>query len=114
MITFLYTIGIITVIGLSIMLYRFLNNQYIVEDVRFNKTVTVFNKTNITKHQYLRNNIIIEFKDISNFNIDSFLDLGIEAYTIEDNTLTFTFTGGKDYNYTLYLKIKEKIEGDIS
>lgn len=109
--SFLYTIGIATVVGLSILLYKFLNNLYVMEDVRFNKTVKVFKGANIKKYKYLRNDIIIEFEDISKFNLEAFLELGIEEHTIQDNTLTFKFTGGKDYNYTLFLKIKERIEG---
>ena len=108
--SFLYTIGIATVVGLSVLLYKYLNSKYIVEDVRFNKTVKVFKGINITKYQYLRSNIIIDFEDISKFDLEAFLELGIEEHNIEENTLTFKFTGGKDYNYTLFLKIKERIE----
>ena len=111
MASFLYTIGIAAVIALSVLLYKLLNKTYIIEDVRFNKTVEVFKGENIEKYRYLRHSIIITFKDISKFNQEAFLELGIEEYTLEDNVLTFRFTGGTDYNYTLYLKIKERIEG---
>lgn len=111
MVRFLYTIGIGLVVVLSILLYKFLNKIYVVEDVRYNKTIRVFLKENISECKYFRNSIIIEFIDISKFDVKSFLELDIEEHTIEDNTLAFKFTGGKDYNYILFLKIKERIEG---
>lgn len=111
MLRFLYTIGIGAVVGLSILIYKLLNRTYIVEDVRFNKIVSVFQKLNIESVKYLRSEIILKFTDIKLFDLDSFLELGIEEYTIEEDIIRFKFTGGKDYNYTLYLKIKERIKG---
>lgn len=108
---FLYFFGIIAVIIGSIVIYKYINQYFEIQDLRYNHYLEIFHKKNIEHFQYLRHRIILKFFNINDFDLNGLKELGGEDLKVDDNTLSFKFNGDNDNNYILYLKIKEKLEG---
>ncbi len=105
-------LGIIATLVISFVLYKYLNKKYTIEDLRYNKTVEVFDPQQVANLMYLRYEIVIDFHNIEKFDLNAFKELEIENHRIENNRLVFRFIGDNDYNYLLYLKIKERVKGE--
>ena len=71
----------------------------------------LLDKDNINKIEYLRNKIVINFKDVTLFKTEELHEKGALGVTIVGDKVKFYFDGGNDKNYTIFNELKSYIEG---
>lgn len=115
--TIYVVIGIViglVIIALSIVFLIVLRNKVNKNVNTLDKTeiLTLFNKENIVNVEYIRNKIVISFKDITLFNIEELHSLGISGINVVGEKIKFYIEGPNQVNEDLYNSIKVFVEGD--
>lgn len=71
----------------------------------------LLDKNNIETVVYIRNKIVISFKDVTLFDTNQLHKKGAKGISIVDNKVKFYFDGTNELNEEIYIQIKKFIEG---
>lgn len=73
--------------------------------------LTLFNKENILNVAYIRNKIVMDFKDVELVDVQLLHEKGAKGVSIIGDRIKFYFDGGEERNKSIYDQIKNVIEG---
>jgi phosphotransferase system IIB component len=73
--------------------------------------LTLFSKENIVKVDFIRNKIVIDFKDVEIVDVNALHEKGAEGISIIGDRIKFYFDGGEEKNLAIFNQIKSFIEG---
>lgn len=73
--------------------------------------LTLFEKENILKVDFIRNKIVIDFKDIEIVDVNALHEKGAKGVSIIGDRIKFYFDGGEEKNLEVFNQIKSFIEG---
>lgn len=73
--------------------------------------LTLFDKKNIVKVDFVRNKIVVDFKDVEIVDVEALHEKGAEGISIIGDRIKFYFAGGEEKNQLIYNEIKNYIEG---
>ncbi len=71
----------------------------------------LLDKSNIVSTDYIRNKIVITFKDVTLFNTELLHEKGAKGISIVGDKVKFYFDGENELNENIYNEIKKYIEG---
>ena len=66
---------------------------------------------NIESIDFIRNKIVISFKDVSLFNTEKLHEKGAKGISIVGDKVKFYFDGNNELNETIFNQIRNHIEG---
>lgn len=73
--------------------------------------LSLFNKDNILEVNYVRNKIVIDFKDVELVDVNLLHERGAKGVSIIGDRIKFYFDGGEEKNHQIFTQIKNFIEG---
>lgn len=108
-----YIIIGLVIITLSTIIFIVLKNKDAKQEIKVDESaiLSLFNKDNIINIEYIRNKIVISFKDITLFNIEELHSLGISGISVIGDKIKFYLEGSNELNEKLYKSIKAFVEG---
>lgn len=100
-------LSLVIVVSL-ITLYRDNNQKKPVLDM--NDILTLFDKSNIVKTDFVRNKLVISFTDIELLNVEKLQALGAKGINIIGDKIKFFVSDDEEVNKMLYNKLVDYIE----
>jgi phosphotransferase system IIB component len=109
----IYIIPAVSVILVSVILYYILKK-------RSNKNLNsldhigildLIDKSNVISIDYIRNKIVINFQDVSQFNVEKLHSLGVKGISVVGDKIKFYVSDDSKINKKLYESIEAFIEG---
>ena len=82
-----------------------------IDNIDIQSILSIIDKDNVIKVEYVRNKIVIYFKDVSLFNVEKLHSLGIKGITIVGDKIKFYVDTQNEVNENIYRSIKEFVEG---
>lgn len=71
----------------------------------------LFNKDNVINVEFIRNKIVINFRDVDSVNVKLLHERGAKGVSIIGDKIKFYFDGGEERNQEIFNQIKNFIEG---
>ena len=105
----LIALGAILIIVLSILLRMRKNTEK--KEYELPIIFELLEKTNINKVEYIRNKIVIDFKDVTLFDTEQLHTKGAKGISVVGDKVKFYFDGNNDLNENIFKQIKKYIEG---
>ncbi len=107
-------IGLIVLVALIVAIILFVvlkSNKKPKKTVDMDFILTLFDKSNIIKVDYIRNKIVMDFKDVEKVDVESLHQRGAQGVSIIGDRIKFYFDGGEEKNLAIFNQIKYFIEG---
>ena len=73
--------------------------------------LSLFDKTAITKIEYIRNKIVVSFKDVTTFDVEALKELGAKGISIIGDKIKFYISDDNKVNEETYIALSKFIEG---
>ena len=109
---YIYYIIAGAVIVISVVVFFLVKNkQPKAKEYELPEILTLLDKKNIVGINYIRNKIVIEFKDVTLFDSNQLHSYGAKGISIVGDKVKFYFDGDEGLNQSLYKQIKNHIEG---
>lgn len=102
----LAVLAIIIVVTVAILLNR---NKKVV--VSYDNIVRLFENVSVESIGFVRNKIVVEFKDVAKFDVDLLKQEGGKGINIVGDKVKFFVSDDKEVNEAVYFDIKNKVEG---
>lgn len=102
----LAVLAIIIVVTVVILLNR---NKKVV--VSYDNIVRLFENVSVESIGFVRNKIVVEFKDVAKFDVDLLKQEGGKGINIVGDKVKFFVSDDKEVNEAVYFDIKNKVEG---
>lgn len=80
------------------------------KQVNMDFILSLFDKNNIVKVDFVRNKIVIDFKDVEIVDVNALHEKGAEGISIIGDRIKFYFDGGEERNLAIFNQIKSFIE----
>lgn len=81
------------------------------KDVDVDFILSLLDKSNIVNVNFIRNKIVIDFKDVELVDVELLHERGAKGVSIIGDKIKFYVDGGDQRNQDLFMKIKQFIEG---
>ena len=109
----IYIALVIVVIILFIIVYIVVKKKYDKQDnaIDVSMILALIDTNNVKNIEYIRNKIVLSFKDITLFNIEELHTCGVAGITVVGDKVKFYVDDIKESNEIIYNKIKNYIEG---
>ena len=105
-------LGILVIIVIAVS-YSLINNKKKAnsKSIDIQGIVSLIDRNNVVNVEYIRNKIIIHFKDLNLFNIEEFHSSGIKGINVIGDKIKFYVDDDNEINKEIYEAIKAFIEG---
>ncbi len=111
---YIYIILVVLVIDiLAVIIFIIKNNKNKKQQNAFDISLilALLDKNNINKVEYIRNKIVISFKDVTIFNIEDLHKNGATGISVVGDKVKFYVDGDNIINEILFNSIRDYIEG---
>lgn len=105
----LIALGAILIIVLPIIFVN--RNKVVKKEYELPIIFELLDKNNIETVEYIRNKIVINFKDVTLFNTKKLLEKGAKGISVVGDKVKFFFDGTNELNEKIFIQIKSYIEG---
>ncbi len=105
----IYSGIVIPIIVIFIIIFKS-NKKVIKTSLDFDELNKLFNKSDISNIDYIRNKIVISFKDISTFNVELLHGTYAKGITVVGDKIKFYVSDDSKINEEVYNSIKTFIE----
>jgi len=105
----LIALGAILIIVLSI--YLITRKKTVKKEYELPIIFELLDRQNIEKIEFLRNKIVIVFKDVTLFNTSLLHEKGAKGISVVGDKVKFYFDGSDELNENIFNQIKNYIEG---
>ena len=110
--TYQYILIGVGVVALFVGLFLIVRPKKVVrKQVELPGVLELLDKRNIESIEYIRNKIVLKFKDVTLFNTELLHQKGAKGISIVGDKVKFYFDGENELNENLYHQIKKYIEG---
>ena len=105
-------LGVLVII-VVVTLYLLINNKKKsdIDNIDTQSILSIIDKDNVLKVEYIRNKIVINFKDVNLFDTKKLHSLGVKGITIVGDKIKFYVDTKNEVNENIYKSIKEFVEG---
>lgn len=109
---FIYILGALVFIGIIVTSYFLFNQRKQNKKPKYDvfAIAQVFDKSNIQSFEYIRNKMVVTFKDITLFNVENLHTLGAKNISITGDKLKFLIEEDREKNEFIFTALKDTIE----
>jgi phosphotransferase system IIB component len=104
----LIAFGVVVLLVVLFMVFK--NKKIETKDYDLDLIFELLDKSNIITIEYIRNKIVLMFKDVTKFNTSKLHENGALGITIVGDKVKFYFDGGNEKNYDIFNMLKSYIE----
>ena len=109
--TYMYIIfGVVAVILIAIITLLITSKKSKQSNIDARQIIDLLDKTNIVSVDFIRNKIVIEFKDVTQFDGQALKDSGALGINIVGDKVKFYFDDTNDTNLFIFKEIKNFLE----
>jgi hypothetical protein len=108
----IYALGALVFIGIFIIVIILINKkkQPKLPTYDVNAIAQVFDKNNIVAFEYIRNKMVVTFKDLSLFNVENLHALGAKNVSVVGDKVKFLMEEDREKNERIFTVLKDTIE----
>ena len=104
------TVSVFIVLVILYFVFKKRNNENI-NSLDQISILELIDKTNIISVDYIRNKVVINFRDVTQFNVEKLHSLGVKGISVVGDKIKFYVSDDSEINKKLYESIKAFIEG---
>ncbi len=104
----LIAVAVIIVIGVAILVLK--KPKQKTKGYELPEIINLLDKSNIEKIDYIRNKIVINFKDVTKFDTEQLQTSGALGIAIVGDKVKFYFDGGNEVNQQIFEELSKYIE----
>ena len=104
----LIAFGVVVLLVILFMVFK--NKKIKTKDYDLELIFELLDKSNIITIEFIRNKIVIVFKNVTKFNTNKLHKNGALGITIVGDKVKFYFDGGNEKNYEIFNILKSYIE----
>lgn len=109
--TYLIVAAVVAVLIIIAIVLLIVVNKKPKKQLNMDFILTLFEKENILKVDFIRNKIVIDFKDVEIVDVNALHEKGAKGVSIIGDRIKFYFDGGEERNLAIFNQIKSFIEG---
>ena len=103
-------IGVVMAIIVMLLIVFVVNKKDGESSINMDEIINIFNKEDVLSVEFIRNKIVINFKDVSNFDLDSLHNSYAKGITVVGDKIKFYVSEDSKINEKVYNSIKQFIE----
>lgn len=107
---YLIFIGLIVVVTVILITVFLIENKKAKPSINMDEIVTLFNKNEIMNVEFIRNKIVVNFKDVTKFNIETLHSTYAKGITVVGDKIKFYVSEDSKVNEEVFYSIKQFIE----
>jgi len=107
---YLIYIGIIIAVLVIVVIVFLIKDKKVKTSINMDEIVTLFNKNDVVNVEFIRNKIVINFKDVTKFDIDLLHSTYAKGITIVGDKIKFYVSEDFKTNEKVFYSIKQFIE----
>lgn len=108
--TYQYILIGVGLIALVVLFFLLKNKKNVRKTFELPSVLELIDKNNIEAINYIRNKIVITFKDVTLFDTNKLHEKGAKGISIVGDKVKFYFDGENELNENIYNEIKKHIE----